>query len=52
MGLEAIYQVQIKCSNCSKVQTVKIQKGQLITDYVVGKECPNCGCVTMRYFKN
>ena len=51
VGLEAIYEVQIRCSNCNKVQTVKIKKGQLITDYVVGKECPHCGCRTMRYFK-
>lgn len=51
MAVEPVYEVKIKCSNCNEEQTVKIKKGILITTFVVGKECPNCGCQTMRYYK-
>jgi len=33
-----------KCINCQQVITVTIPKGMQVKDYVVGIDCPNCGC--------
>ena len=41
------YIVKTYCRNCAEHSITQIKKGTLIQDYLIDKECENCGCKTL-----
>lgn len=53
-SLKQTYTADIRCRNCGRSYTEHIEKGVEVIDFLLCKECPNCGCMTLEkdYFKN
>lgn len=45
------YIIKVKCKNCNKTSTIKVQKGITIKEHMENLEgkggCPYCGCDTI-----